>query len=127
MALLSSFVATQKRKWANKKLDTSLAKVGPNGNPVGGGCCIWYDEPALLTDVEKRLGKPIEVLPPDLRPPNLKPGQDPASLYGELAAGPNKEDRYTFHVEELAPTVAELKQLETAAQQSFFELRQRFS
>ena len=51
-----------KRKWANKKLSTALAKVGKAGNPEGGGCCIWYDEPRLLTLVEKRMtaggGKP---------------------------------------------------------------------
>ena len=36
----------------------------------------------LLTEVERRLGKPIEVLPADLKLPNLLPGQDPATLYG---------------------------------------------
>ena len=49
------------RKWANKPLSTALAKVGKAGNPEGGGCCIWYDEPRLLTAIEKRMaagGKP---------------------------------------------------------------------
>ncbi len=43
------------RKWANKPLSTALAKVGKAGNPEGGGCCIWYDEPRLLTAIEKRM------------------------------------------------------------------------
>lgn len=43
------------RKWAKKQLSTALAKVGKAGNPEGGGCCIWYDEPRLLTAIEKRM------------------------------------------------------------------------
>ena len=43
------------RKWLNKPLSTALAKVGKAGNPEGGGCCIWYDEPRLLTAIEKRM------------------------------------------------------------------------
>ena len=43
-----------KRKWEGKTLSTKLAEHG--------GCCIWYSEPALLKEVEKRLGGPIESL-----------------------------------------------------------------
>ena len=37
-----------RRKWEGRPLSTKLAELG--------GCCIWYDEPALLRGVQKRLG-----------------------------------------------------------------------
>ena len=36
-------------------MSTALAKIGKAGNPEGGGCCIWYDEPRLLAAIEKRM------------------------------------------------------------------------
>jgi len=38
-----------------KELSTKLADQG--------GCCIWYDEPELLSKVEKRLKQKIDVVP----------------------------------------------------------------
>ena len=48
---------TPRHRKDGRKKDTSLAKVGRHGGPEGGGCCIWYNEPKLLEEVRKRLGK----------------------------------------------------------------------
>ena len=56
-----------KRKWKGKKLSTELAVIDKNGRPVKGGCCTWYDEPDLLSQVETRLGSEI----PTMSPSNL--------------------------------------------------------
>eukprot|EP01051_Picozoa_sp_SAG22_P011702 SAG22_NODE_1149_length_5353_cov_1.820898_5_plen_88_part_00 len=70
-----------------------------------------------------------QVLPASMKLPHLLPGQDPATFYGESAAGGGGKDGaagYSYHLEELAPAVDALKQLETDAQQSYFALRQQF-
>ena len=47
-------VVLRQAQCQGKQLSTKLASAG--------GCCIWYDEPALLKGVEKRLGAQIESL-----------------------------------------------------------------
>ena len=99
-----------KRKWPDpKKLSTKLAS--------NGGCCIWYDEPALLTAVQKRLGSQIETLDAFLE-------RTPGGIAGLSATLGQAKDgglnaATTEHLSVLAPSVAQLAALEVSAQQSF--------
>ena len=95
-------------QWEGKQKSTKLASEG--------GCCIWYDEPALLRGVQARLGTTIETLDAFLE-------RQPAGLASLAAYGQAKEgglnEASTAHLVELAPAVAELAALETQAQLSF--------
>ena len=97
-----------KRKWEGKTLSTKLAEHG--------GCCIWYSEPALLAEVEKRLGGPIETIDAF-----LSSGGDVAqrlAQYGEAKDGGLNQQSHE-QLESIAPAVEQLAALETRAQHSF--------
>ena len=109
MGLAISLVSAQKekvwfydkRRWEGKPLSTKLASEG--------GCCIWYDEPALLRGVERRLGSAIESLDAFL---TRQPGGIQAlSAYGQAKDGGLNETS-SEHLSALAPTVGELAALE---------------
>ena len=121
MGLAISIVATQnekvwyydKRKWEGKTLSTKLASAG--------GCCIWYDEPALLKGVEKRLGAQIESLDAFVaRQPKGGGGGAPqfGATYGQAKDG-GLNEQTSAHLEQLAPAVSELAALEVRAQKAF--------
>ncbi len=122
MGLAISIVATQnekvwyydKRKWEGKTLSTKLASAG--------GCCIWYDEPALLKGVEKRLGAQIESLDAFVaRQPKGGGGSSQfgaTSIYGQAKDG-GLNEQTSAHLEQLAPAVSELAALEVRAQKAF--------
>ncbi|XP_037075202.1 ATP-dependent RNA helicase Ddx1-like [Pollicipes pollicipes] len=80
-----------------------------------GGCCIWYDEPRLLADIEDHLGVTIPQIGTDLRVPVNE--FDGRVVYGERrqAAGSGYQD----HVQQMASSVRELASLETQAQTLF--------
>merc|ERR1719188_1162578 len=88
MGLAISIVATEKEKvWYHKCPSRGKACTPHPGNtkltiPFGadgklrarddanwivdeGGCTIWYDEPDLIKQVEKRIGMPMKVMDPD--------------------------------------------------------------
>eukprot|EP01147_Barroeca_monosierra_P003768 gene3769-6291_t len=92
-----------------------------------GGCTIWYNEPELLRDIQKHLGEEIQktdmtfhieqsVYDGKVRSPGGVP-----VIYGQ------KRDRkgceFKGHAELLAPSVAELAELEHQAQVSFLQLQ----
>ena len=117
MGLAVSLVATKhkekvwyydKRKWEGKTLSTKLAP---------GGCCIWYDEPALFDGVQKRLGAKIETLDAFLQ---RTPGGVSAlnATLGQAKDG-GLNAATSEHLSELAPHVLELAALEVSAQHSF--------
>ncbi len=118
MGLAVSIVASEhkekvwyydRRKWEGRQLSTKLASEG--------GCCIWYDEPALLRGVTKRLGgTPIETLDDFLtRQPG---GVQALAAYGQAKDGGLNEASQS-HLRTLAPAVSELAALEVVAQHSF--------
>jgi ATP-dependent RNA helicase DDX1 len=118
-----------KRKWAKKKLSTALATVGPHGNPTGGGCCIWYDEPQLLAEVHRRLkvkqpGGISTITWPKLTLPSHMLA---AEAYGGdrpgLGGDPNSG---SGHAELLAEPVARLRELEKQAMKSYYSLQRTF-
>ncbi|XP_074644951.1 ATP-dependent RNA helicase DDX1-like [Tubulanus polymorphus] len=88
-----------------------------------GGCCIWYNEPQLLNDVEDHLGVTIDQVQADFKIPVNE-------FDGKVTYGTKRVDTgsgYKGHVEMLAPTVAELATLESRAQISFLNLKYKKS
>eukprot|EP00899_Mesostigma_viride_P015632 jgi/Mesvir1/2406/Mv22148-RA.1 len=129
MGLAISLVAEEKEKvWyhtcANRgKGCSNTADVAQKG------CTIWYDEPQLLKDVEKRLGgEPIAEIGPDLELPNFGGATDgaPAVVYGQQKGG-GYSKATAEHLEELKPAIQSLGELEVAAQKSFHALKQRWA
>ena len=131
MGLAISLVATcrekvwyyDKRKWQGKKLNPALASLGPHGNPVGGGCCIWYDEPDLLKQVEKRLGRPVESVGPDMA---LPAGKLAAADYGAAKNGSGGDKPDHNHLAELRGPLERLRSLEVDAMASFYSIQRKF-
>ena len=119
MGLAVSLVATKhkekvwyydKKKWPEgKKKSTKLASDG--------GCCIWYDEPALFAGVQRRLNTSIETLDVFLERTPGGVGALTATLGQAKDGGLNAAT--TEHLSELAPHVSELALLEVRAQHSF--------
>ncbi|XP_067930064.1 ATP-dependent RNA helicase DDX1-like [Watersipora subatra] len=84
-----------------------------------GGCCIWYDEPALLANIEEHLGVTIDQAGEDLK---IAVNEfDGKVTYGQKrkTTGSNYKD----HVDSMAPVVSELALLEQKAQTSFLQLK----
>ena len=92
-----------------QKLSTELAKLNKHGSPVGGGCCIWYDERNLLGKVEERLKQSILPLGDDLSLPDAIAKQN--TVYGEVAHDGSTET--SAHIAALAPTVEDLSKLKS--------------
>ncbi|ROT74451.1 putative ATP-dependent RNA helicase Ddx1 [Penaeus vannamei] len=76
------------------------------------GCCTWYNEPQYLADIEEHLGVTIQQVDKEMKVPVDE--FDGKVVYGEkrAAAGSN----YQTHVEQLAPAVKELADLERQTQ-----------
>jgi len=80
-----------------------------------GGCCIWYDEPQYLADIEEHLGVTIQQIGKDL---NIQVDEfDGKVVYGEKRR--ETGTGYAGHASQLAPTLAELAKLEKEAQNVF--------
>ncbi|KAK9822994.1 hypothetical protein WJX81_003865 [Elliptochloris bilobata] len=91
-----------------------------------GGHTIWYDEPALLQDIEERLKQAIPCAGADLSlPPVVRRGGARGAAYGmqrDAGAAQAQVERLAA----LRPAVEALWRLETQAQVSFFDLQRRF-
>ncbi|XP_066593768.1 ATP-dependent RNA helicase Ddx1 [Prorops nasuta] len=92
--------ATRGRNCSNTNLTTQ------------GGCCMWYNEPNYLADIEDHLNVTIQQVGPDIKVPLNE--FDGKVTYGEkkIGSGSNYQD----HVQQMAPTVADLAALESQAQ-----------
>ena len=90
-----------------------------------GGHTVWYDEPALLKEVEKRLGHPIQRLASDLSLQGKSPGAAKV-VYGQAKGGGHSKVTEE-HMAQLRPNVAALAELETVAQTSFWKLKRKLS
>lgn len=82
-----------------------------------GGCCIWYNEPQYLADIEEHLTCTIQQVDPDIRVPSDE--FDGKVVYGQKKAlsGSN----YQTHTAEMAPAVRLLAELEMVAQKYFIK------
>lgn len=81
------------------------------------GCCIWYNEPQYLADIEEHLGVTIQCVGQDLKVPVNE--FDGKVIYGEKRGGSGSN--YQTHVEQLAPTVQQLADLETETQNIYIK------
>ena len=90
-----------------------------------GGHTIWYNEPKLLKDIEKRLGSTVAPLGPNYALPDSFGVQD-KDAYGKARdEKPNEETNE--HLLAYAPHVRALAALETKVQSSFWELKRKFA
>jgi len=85
-----------------------------------GGCCIWYNEKQLLTDIEEHLGVTIDAVQPSMKVPQNE--FDGKVVYGEKL-GKQKVSR--GHIDEITPQLDELKTMEKLIQGSFLDLGYR--
>ncbi|XP_060536122.1 ATP-dependent RNA helicase Ddx1 [Cylas formicarius] len=76
------------------------------------GCCMWYNEPQYLADIEEHLNVTIQQIEPDMQVPH--DDFDGKVVYGQKRqhAGSN----YTNHTAQMAPIVKDLSKLESEAQ-----------
>merc|ERR1719188_1153788 len=116
-----------------------------------GGCTIWYDEPDLIKQVEKRIGMPMKVMDPDdfsvpgvlesplgeefqkkarqekvvKEPPSRRALKRKEEEKAVVVYGMKKDDATmktsAKHTSALAPVVGELSALEKEIQQMFAE------
>lgn len=76
------------------------------------GCCMWYNEPQYLADIEEHLGVTIQQVDKEMKVPVDE--FDGKVVYGEKRG--NAGSGYQTHVEQLAPAVRELADLESKTQ-----------
>ncbi|PVD20486.1 hypothetical protein C0Q70_18642 [Pomacea canaliculata] len=120
MGLAISLVAANKEKvWYHSNCSSKGKGCYNTRLTDEGGCCIWYDEPTLLNDIEEHLDITIDRVGNDFDVPVNE--FDGKVTYGQKRKGGGS--LYKGHVEFLAPTVSELAQLEKAAQTSFIDLK----
>lgn len=81
------------------------------------GCCIWYNEPQYLADIEEHLGVTIQQADTDMKV--AADEFDGKVVYGQKKAA--EGTGYIGHRSQLADTVALLADLETQAQDLFLE------
>ncbi|XP_035219408.1 ATP-dependent RNA helicase DDX1-like [Stegodyphus dumicola] len=82
-----------------------------------GGCCIWYNEPQYLADIEEHLNCTIQQVDPDLKVPCDE--FDGKVVYGQKKA--QMGSNYQTHTAQMAPTVEILAELEMVAQKYFIK------
>lgn len=82
-----------------------------------GGCCIWYNEPQYLADIEDHLNVTIQQVEPDLDIPVNE--FDGKVVYGQKRL--NTGSTYENHVSQMAPAVQELSQLESKTQLNYLK------
>lgn len=117
MGLAISFVsAIPEKVWYH-----SCSSKGKNCNNTRltdrGGCCIWYNEPQYLADIEDHLNVTITIIEPDMKVPMNE--FDGKVTYGQKRL--NVGSSYENHVAQMAPAVQELAVLEKKAQQFFIK------
>ena len=83
-----------------------------------GGCCIYYNEPQLLSEIEEHLGVTIQQVGLDIK-------VEADEFDGKVVYGQKRKDNagpiYEGHATQLAPTLASLAQLEKEAQHMFLK------
>lgn len=77
-----------------------------------GGCCIWYNEPQYLADIEEHLNITIQQIERDMQVPSDK--FDGKVVYGQKRQ--NQGTDYATHTAQMEPVVKQLTKLESEAQ-----------
>lgn len=122
MGLAISLVANVKEKvWYHSNCNNRGRGCYNTDLTDYGGCCIWYNEPQLLNEIQDHLDITIDKVAPDMKVPVNE--FDGKVVYGEKRKAGGS--LYKGHVEFLAPAVSDLAQLEKRAQSSFINLKYR--
>ena len=85
-----------------------------------GGCCIWYNERNLLGEVEDHLGITIDTIQNDMKVPINE--FDGKVTYGQKNVNQNVSKG---HIDEIAPALRELQEMEKLIQGSFLDFGYR--
>ncbi|XP_071785586.1 ATP-dependent RNA helicase DDX1-like [Asterias amurensis] len=115
MGLAISFVSTVPEKVWYHSCSSRGRGCTKTALKQQGGCCIWYNEMQYLGDIEEHLGVVIDQTEPDMKVAANE--FDGKVVYGQKKI--NTGSGYKGHVAILAPSVAELAELEQKAQTSF--------
>ncbi|KAJ8978814.1 hypothetical protein NQ317_018904 [Molorchus minor] len=86
--------------------NTSLTTDNPKG------CCVWYNEPQYLADIEDHLNVTIQQIEPDLQVPH--DDFDGKVVYGQKRQATGTI--YENHTQQMVPIIRELTKLESEAQ-----------
>ncbi|CAH1996997.1 unnamed protein product [Acanthoscelides obtectus] len=86
--------------------NTNLTDMNPKG------CCIWYNEPQYLADIEEHLNITIQQIEPNMIVPHDE--FDGKVVYGQKRL--NTGSGYQTHTAQMAPIVKELAKIESEAQ-----------
>jgi len=119
MGLAISLVsAVPEKVWYHGEWCSSRGRNCSNTNLTDqGGCCIWYNEPQYIADIEEHLGVTIQRVGA-----NIKVEAD--EFDGKVVYGQKRLEMgggYDNHYGQLAPTLAQLTELETTAQDLFLK------
>lgn len=76
------------------------------------GCCIWFNEPQYLADIEDHLNVTIQQVGPDIKVPLDE--FDGKVVYGQKRK--LESSNYANHTEQMAPIVKNLASLESQSQ-----------
>ncbi|CAH1117276.1 unnamed protein product [Phaedon cochleariae] len=79
------------------------------------GCCIWYNEPQFIGDIEEHLNVTIQQIGPDLVVPH--DDFDGKVVYGEKRKSGGS--KYQDHTAQMQPIIQHLTSLESQAQLSY--------
>ncbi|XP_014221079.1 ATP-dependent RNA helicase Ddx1 [Trichogramma pretiosum] len=119
MGLAISLVSSVPEKvWYHGEWCSSRGRNCSNTNLTEqGGCCIWYNEPRLLAEIEDHLNITIQIVDKDLKIPMNE--FDGKVVYGEKQL--NRGSNYDYHVQEMTPSVVHLQRLEAEAQVTYLK------
>lgn len=125
MGLAISFVSTVPEKvWFHGEWCSSRGKNCYNTELTDrGGCCVWYNEPRYLAEIEDHLNITIDQVSPELEIPRNE--FDGKVTYGQKRV--QKGSDYKDHVSQMAPAVAELSKLESRAQLAYLNRHFKFA
>ncbi|XP_072387719.1 ATP-dependent RNA helicase Ddx1 [Diabrotica undecimpunctata] len=116
MGLAISLVSTVPEKvWYHGEWCSSRGRNCWNTNLIDNqpkGCCIWYNEPQFIADIEEHLNITIQQIGPDMEVPQDE--FEGKVIYGEKRR--NLGSLYENHTAQMAPIVRELSKLESSAQ-----------
>ncbi|XP_047511934.1 ATP-dependent RNA helicase Ddx1 [Pieris napi] len=116
MGLAISLVSTVPEKvWYHGEWCSSRGRNCFNTNLIDDrpkGCCMWYNEPQYLADIEDHLNITIQQVEPDMKVPSNE--FDGKVVYGQKRT--QVGSGYQDHVSQMEPVVRSLKELESQAQ-----------
>lgn len=127
MGLAISLVSTVPEKvWYHGEWCSSRGRNCWNTNLIDDkpkGCCMWYNEPQYLADIEDHLNITIQQVETDMKVPSNE--FDGKVVYGEKRkqAGSGYQD----HVSQMAPVVKSLQELESQAQLYYLKMHHNVS